>query len=133
MSEENKQDQVASSESSNKEQPEANNDQKHSNQDNGKACAVLSYFLVGIIWYFVDENMKKNDFVKFHVKQALGLTIANLVLGTVLLVTVLGSLLFPLLNLTVLVLAIIGIIDAMNGNKKELPLIGKYSTKYLKF
>ena len=101
--------------------------------DRGKACAVLAYFVVGIIWYFVDEDMKKNDLVKFHVKQALGLVIADLVLMTALAVSIIGLIAMPLLKLVALVLAIVWILNAVNGDKKELPIIGKYSSKFLNF
>jgi len=39
--------------------------------EQGKACAILAYFFVGIIWFFVDEKLKKNEFAKFHAKQAM--------------------------------------------------------------
>ena len=103
------------------------------NCDEGKACAVLAYFAIGIIWYFVDEKMKKNDFVKFHVKQALGLLIADLVLMTALTLSVVGIMAVPLLKLVALVLVVVGIMNAVNGDKKELPFIGVYTRKYLKF
>ena len=32
--------------------------------EQGKGCAALGYILVGIIWYFADEQMKKNNYVK---------------------------------------------------------------------
>lgn len=98
-----------------------------------KACAILAYFAIGIIWYFVDENMRKSDFVKFHVKQALGLIIADIVLMTALFASFIGIPAVPLLKLAVLVLAVIGILSAVNGEKKELPVIGSYSSRYLKF
>ena len=47
--------------------------------EEGKAAAVLSYLLIGIIWYFVDEKMKKNSYVKFHVQQAIVLIIASVI------------------------------------------------------
>ena len=41
-------------------------------KETGKICAILAWFFpIGLIWYLVDENMKKNKFVGFHVKQSL--------------------------------------------------------------
>jgi len=101
--------------------------------DSGKACAVLSYFVIGIIWYFLDEKMKKNEFVKFHVKQAIGLVATNLVLLVALSISMFGLMFTPLINLAALVLAVMGILNAVNGDKQELPVIGSFSNKYLKF
>jgi uncharacterized membrane protein len=38
-----------------------------------------------------------------------------------------GSILSPLVGITILVLAILGIINAVNGVMKPLPVIGKFS------
>ncbi len=118
--------------------------------EQGKACAVLAYILVGIIWYFVDEKMRKNTYAKFHVKQALillGLSIAvNIVFfilsiistifafipGVGLVIGAIIWLVIVVLWLGVLVLWIIGILNSLNGKEQELPVIGKYS-KHLTF
>ena len=111
--------------------------------EEGKVCAILSYLLIGIIWYFADEKMKKNGFAKFHAKQGLVLLVAaiiyNIALGIVL-----GAILFPmmfsgvgwgifsilrLLYYIPLVFTVIGIINAANGNEKELPIIGNFAKK----
>ena len=101
--------------------------------ENEKICAILAYLLIGIIWFFMDEKMKESEFAKFHVRQALGLIIADFVVMALIALTVIGMLLYPLLNLACMVFAVIGIINASNGEKKELPFIGPYITKYLKF
>lgn len=99
-------------------------------------CAILSYLLIGIIWYFVDKPMQKNGFVKFHVKQAIILFIfgiiwsigVNIIFGLIFF----GIFLWPfiqLLSLVPLVFTIIGILNALNKNEKELPIIGKYAEK----
>lgn len=102
--------------------------------DNSKTCAVLAYLLVGIVWYFADEELKKSDLAKFHVKQSLNLLIISLVGSMALgLIIVIGWMLLPLFQLAVAVLAIIGIINAINSDKKLLPIVGQYADKYLKF
>ena len=101
--------------------------------DNNKLCAILSYLLIGVVWYFVDDKIKKDEFAKFHVKQAVTLLIADIIANAVLaIIPVLGWMLIPILNLAVLVLVVIGIMNAINNEKKELPYIGQYASK-LKF
>ena len=102
--------------------------------NNGKAAAVLSYFLVGILWWLLDEKVKKNSFVKFHVKQALVLLIASVavsVAGWVLIwIPVIGWIALAVLRVGIFVLWIIGIVKAAQGVKAELPLIGKFAKNF---
>ncbi|MFH1789735.1 MAG: hypothetical protein ABH832_01565 [bacterium] len=88
------------------------------------AMAVVAYIL-----FFVPllTDAKKDEFVKYHVKQGLMLFIAWIV------VAVLTPALFMviwLLYLGLLVLFIIGIMNALNGKKAPLPLIGQFAEKF---
>jgi uncharacterized membrane protein len=115
--------------------------------ENEKICAILSYLLIGVIWYFADEKMKKSEFARYHAKQGLVLLIAAIVYSIILSIIVqiiitplyftggivsIFSLigLFQLLGYVPLIWAVIGIINAANGNMKELPLIGKFAKKF---
>jgi uncharacterized membrane protein len=120
---------------------------KHANSkevDDGKACAVLAYLLIGIIWYFVDEKMKRNAYVKHHVQQGLVLLVASIaysiVLGIVMSI-ILVPLMFTgaaglgimsilsLLYWIPVIWTIIGIVHAVQGNTKDLPVIGHFGRK----
>lgn len=101
--------------------------------EQGKICAILAWFFpIGLIWFFVDENMKKNKFAEFHVKQSLVLAIAAIIInvaGTI--IPVLGwFIILPIGNLLVFVFFIIGLIKAIQGEEKELPIIGKFGEKF---
>jgi len=101
--------------------------------EQGKICAILAWFFpIGLIWFFVDENMKKNKFAGFHVKQSLVLAIAAIIIniaGTI--IPVLGwFIILPIGNLIVFVFFIIGLIKAIQGEEKELPIIGKFGEKF---
>ncbi|MBI2573141.1 DUF4870 domain-containing protein [Candidatus Woesearchaeota archaeon] len=107
--------------------------------------AALSYVLIGIIWYFVDEEAKKDQFVRFHVHQGVVFLIAAVVWG-ILLQIVLGVLglvfgwifgigalillLVGLLSYVPLIFLIIGIINVLNGKERELPLIGHWARRF---
>ena len=104
--------------------------------EEGKVCAILSYILVGIIWYFADQKMKKNGFAKFHAKQGLVLLIlcvALSIIGSILtrllffggmgMIVIMG-LIITIINICLLVLWIIGIINSATGKYKPLPVIG---------
>jgi uncharacterized membrane protein len=103
-------------------------------KDDSKLCAALAYLVFGVIWYFADEELKKNDFAKFHVKQALVLFAFSIVGSFALsLIIFIGWIIMPFFGLATVVLAIIGIINALNGDKKELPVIGAYAARFFKF
>jgi uncharacterized membrane protein len=101
--------------------------------DQGKACAALSYILIGVIWYFVDENMKKNTFAKFHAKQGIVLMIAWIAwsVAVSILMVPLFFLFFVawLLYLVPWVFVVLGILNAVNGKETELPVIGSFASK----
>lgn len=105
--------------------------EKKPEMGNNKICAVLSYLIIGLIWYAVDDNMKKDAFVKYHVKQGLVLLIASFVIQFVgWIIPVIGwFLIVPLGHLLTLILAIIGIANAANHQTKELPIIGQFAKK----
>ncbi|MBS3110438.1 DUF4870 domain-containing protein [Candidatus Woesearchaeota archaeon] len=100
---------------------------------NSQLCAILSYLLIGIIWYFADEKMKKDSYAKYHVKQAVVLLIFSIIWGVALSIFSMALiLLWPLwmlLNYVPLILVIIGILNAVNSKEKELPVIGGYASK----
>lgn len=112
---------------------------------NNKIVSILSYFLIGVIWYFLDKKVQDKH-TNFHVKQALNLIIISFgfsmllnILSGILIVVTFGlfgyfaGILHLILQLFFLILAIIGIINVINNNKKELPYIGEFANKYLSF
>ena len=104
-----------------------------SDVEDGKLCAILSYiFFIGIIWYFVDEKMKKNKFVNYHVKQALVLFITAVILQVVsrLLAFLWLWFLMWVIDIILLVLFLFGIFKAINGKMEPLPVIGKYGENF---
>lgn len=93
--------------------------------------------LVAYIIFFLPllTEAKKSPFVKFHVKQSILLFITSVIVslfGTY--VPFVGwFIIMPLGSLFVLILWIMGIINTINGEKKNLPVIGKYAEQWFKF
>lgn len=94
--------------------------------NNSKLYNVLSYLNFWLIGLLVAPN---DQDVKFHVNQGIVLTIAEVavfILSFILaFIPIVGWIISFLLFVAVGVLAIIGIINAVKGEQKELPLIGK--------
>ncbi len=91
----------------------------------GKAMAIISYFIFFIP--LLVEDAKNNKFAMYHTEQAILLLIANLAAGIITAVTCgIGGILY----FAVIAFYIIGIINAVQGQAKPLPLIGQYGEKF---
>ncbi|MBS3099839.1 hypothetical protein J4463_01310 [Candidatus Pacearchaeota archaeon] len=104
-----------------------------SDVEQGKICAILAWiFPIGLIWYLVDEKLRKNKFAGFHVKQSLVLFIAAVIInvvGTV--IPVIGwFIILPIGSILIFVLWVMGLISAASGTQKQLPIIGKFGEKF---
>ena len=94
--------------------------------DQAKVVAILSYItLVGWIIALILNMNKKTDLGSFHLRQALLLVIAWIIFWWI---PVIGW----LLNIVILVFAIMGLVYAIQGQKKEIPLIGSLAQKWFK-
>ncbi len=97
-----------------------------------KLFAILGYILPFLFFIpMVNDSSKNNPFARFHANQHLILLAIGLsffVLSQVLLgaLGILSLLIFPIVNIGMLVLVILGIINAAQGEMKELPLVGHF-------
>jgi uncharacterized membrane protein len=95
--------------------------------------AVFAYLWILIIIPFLTDS-KNDPFVKYHLRQGLALIIFEVigwVAGFILAwIPIIGWLIMLLWWLTSLVLAILGVVNVLNGVEKELPLIGKYGRNF---
>lgn len=91
----------------------------------GKTMAIISY-LIFFIPLLMDD-MKKNKFVMFHTEQSILLLILNIAAGIIGTITCgIGLVLY----IPWLILLIMGIMNAANGEVKPLPLIGQFGEKF---
>ncbi len=97
--------------------------------EEGKIVAILSYFLIGIIWYFVDEKMKKNAFARFHAQQGLAFVILYVALGILSVILSFLSIIWWILYIALFILWIIGLIKAATGKMEGALLVDKLAEK----
>ncbi len=92
--------------------------------EKNKGMAILAYiiFLIPLL------AARESKFAMYHANQGLILFLAALIANTVgTIIPLIGwFLILPLANLAIFVLAILGIINAAQGNMKPLPLIGNF-------
>jgi uncharacterized membrane protein len=97
-----------------------------------KTVSIISYItIIGwVIAYFSYKNdATKPSLVRYHLKQGLGIAIVSILLSVVLnivgrIVPTLASIL-SIANLGILILWILGIINAANEKETPVPLVGK--------
>ncbi len=96
-----------------------------------KMISIISYItIIGwvIAYMSYNGNAEKSSLAKFHLKQSLGLGILGIVLSIVL--TIIGTVvptlasILSLANLAIVVLWVIGIMNANNEEEKPLPIVG---------
>ncbi len=107
-------------------------DEKNDVEDN-KLMAILSYLfpIVPLVVHFTKKDGPKSPFMTFHLNQGVILWIANIALsvltsllkhvdGIRLVIGVIGG----LGSLAIFIFAIMGLVSAVKGEQKSLPLIG---------
>jgi len=92
----------------------------------GKTMAVVSYItIIGLLIAYLVNSGKRNAFTSFHIGQSVRvvlLGLANYVLSFLLPATL--GFIITLISIGILVLAILGIVNAANGKAVPLPVIG---------
>ena len=99
----------------------------------GKTAAIISYItIIGTIIAFIMNNSTKNTFASFHIRQMLGLSLLSIInswgigrlagFGTISMIIGLG----------IFVLWVIGLIGAVKGEEKSVPLLGDQFQSWFK-
>jgi len=105
-------------------------EEKHISE--GKSIAWLSY--LGILIIIPILLQKENPYTKFHIRQGLVLLIASIawtVISWILaFLPVIGVIISFLGWLVLAILAIMGIVNALQGKEAKLPLIGGYGDRF---
>ncbi len=112
-----------------------NNPQPVAAQDNGKTVALVSYFtLIGWIVALIMHGSNKTRLGAYHLRQMLGLMIMALAVGILtlplIMIPFLGWGILWLLRVGLLVLWIMGLIAAANGEEKPMPIVGELFQKW---
>ena len=93
-------------------------------KDNGKSIAIISYLtIIGWVIALIMHNNNKTELGAFHIRQMLGLILLGLalsVLNMLLDIYILGI----IIQLGMIVLWVLGLLSAIQAEKKPIPLIG---------
>ncbi len=91
------------------------------------AMAIIAYII-----FFVPllTDARDDPFVKYHVKQGLVLFLSWVVVSFVVSMISFLYVIAWILHLALLVLLVIGIMHAVNGERRPLPVIGKFAEHF---
>ena len=95
--------------------------------EQNKALAAIGY--LGILFLVPMLAAPKSPYAQFHAKQGMVLFITALIMSVVMAIPILGWAIGGLGGIFVIVLMIMGILNAVNGQEKPLPVIGQYAGK----
>lgn len=96
-----------------------------------KTVAIVAYLtLIGFIVAIVIHSNKKTRLGAYHLRQCLGFVIAGFAIGIIGIVPILGWIAAPIIALGLLVFWIMGLVSAINGQMKPVPLVGEMFQKW---
>jgi uncharacterized membrane protein len=103
-----------------------------------RTVAILSYItIIGFIVAIVMHSSKKTALGTYHLRQTLGLFISAVVVwfGCIIIafipfVNLIMVLLGPAVGISLFVLWIMGLIAAVNGQQKPMPVVGEHYQKW---
>lgn len=95
----------------------------------GKTAAIVAYLtIIGSVISIIINNDKKNPFASFHIRQGLGLCLTYMILGYF--ISQFDSWMISMSFWIGLgLLFIYGLISAINGNTREVPILGPFYQK----
>lgn len=94
--------------------------------EKNKVMGILAY--LGILVLVPLLSAKDSPFAQYHANQGLVLLIAGVIVGAASAFPIIGwFIVAPIGSILLFILAIMGIINAANGEMKPLPLIGQYT------
>lgn len=99
----------------------------------GKDIAIISYItIIGLIIAFVMNSDKKEPFAYYHIRQVTGLAVTALALWVIGIIPILGWLVVILGSICLLIMWIMGLINAINGKEEPVPILGKKYEEWFK-
>ncbi len=92
-----------------------------------KGMALLAY--LGILVLIPLLAKKDSPYAQFHAKQGLVLFLGWIAATVINVIPIIGQIISVLASLFLVVLFIMGVINALSGKTKDLPLIGQFAHK----
>lgn len=94
--------------------------------EQGKTIAIIAHItIIGWIIAIIMNNSEKSEYASFYIRQLLGLFLVGIVGSLIPIVQFVAGIL-------VLILVILSLISAINGEKQLTPVVGQYFQDWFK-
>ena len=98
----------------------------------GKTIAIVSYLtIIGTLIAFIMNQNRSNYFASYHIRQALGLFLTGMVINFLQRFNDFFWL-DAILGIGLFILWLLGLISAVQGEEKPVPLLGEYYQEWFK-
>ncbi len=96
-----------------------------------KTVAIVAYLtLIGFIAAVIIHSNKKTKLGAFHLRQMLGFMLSWFAVIILIIIPIIGWILIPVFYICMIVLWIMGLIAAINGQMKPMPVVGPLYQKW---
>lgn len=96
-----------------------------------KTVAIIAYItIIGFIVAIVIHMNKKTKLGAYHLRQMLGLVLCGIANGVLVVIPIIGWIAAPIIWIALFVLWIMGLIAAINGQMKPVPVLGEHFQKW---
>ena len=95
--------------------------------EDNKLLAAISY--LGVLCLIPLLAKKDSKYVQFHAKQGLVLFIVEVIVSFINIIPILGQMVWLLASIAFLIISVIGVIKAWNGEWWKAPILHEYSKK----
>ena len=106
---------------------------QESNLHDGKSTAIIAYIpIFGIIIALVKNKEEKCPFTSFHIRQVFGIYCTGFLIMMLAFIPKLGMIIHFLGVIFVVLLWVLGLISAVNGEMKKVFILGAFFQKWFK-
>jgi uncharacterized membrane protein len=96
-----------------------------------KTVAIIAYLtLLGFLVAVIIHMNKKTKLGAYHLRQMLGFMLTSFAVIILFIIPIIGWFLIPVFYLSMLVLWVLGLIAAINGQMKPMPVVGPLYQKW---
>jgi uncharacterized membrane protein len=96
-----------------------------------KTVAIVAYLtLIGFIAAAIIHSSKKTKLGAYHLRQMLGFILSMFAVIVLMFIPIIGWILIPVFYLFMFICWIMGLVAAINGQMKPMPLIGPMYQKW---
>lgn len=96
-----------------------------------KTVAIVAYLtLIGFLVAIIIHSNKKTKLGAFHLRQMLGFILTSFAVIVLIVIPIIGWILIPVFYLFMLVCWVMGLVAAINGQMKPMPVVGPLYQKW---